>query len=205
MGPRQRARKGTRRRNLRKNPRMSLTIGVDVGGTKVAAGVVDERGRIIEKLRRATPAASPERTAAAIAAAVTELLGRHEVTAVGVGAAGFVDEAGGIVVFAPNLAWRDEPLRTKLTGLVGLPVTVDNDGNPAPGPKSGSARRAGTRTSSSFPSAPASGPASSWTADSTGAGGGWRGSRGTPGWCQTGGCAVAGTGAAGNSTPAAAP
>ena len=44
---------------------MSLTIGVDVGGTKVAAGVVDERGRVIEKLRRATPAASPERTAAA--------------------------------------------------------------------------------------------------------------------------------------------
>jgi glucokinase len=108
---------------------MSLTIGVDVGGTKVAAGAVDERGRIVEKLRRATPAASPERTAAAIAAAVTELLGRHEVTAVGVGAAGFVDAAGGTVAFAPNLAWRGEPLRTKLTSMLGLPVTVDNDGN----------------------------------------------------------------------------
>jgi len=108
---------------------MSLTIGVDVGGTKVAAGVVDERGRIIEKLRRATPAASPERTAAAIADAVNELRGRHEATAVGVGAAGFVDEAAGTVVFAPNLAWRDEPLRAKLAGMVGLPVTVDNDGN----------------------------------------------------------------------------
>jgi len=117
------------RRNLRKNPRMSLTIGVDVGGTKVAAGVVGERGRIVEKLRRSTPAGSPERTAAAIAAAVTELRGRHEVAAVGVGAAGFVDAAGGIVAFAPNLAWRGEPLRAKLTGMVGLPVTVDNDGN----------------------------------------------------------------------------
>ncbi len=126
---RNRARISPWRRNLRKNPRMSLTIGVDVGGTKVAAGVVDERGRIVEKLRRATPAASPERTAAAIAAVVTELLGRHAVTAVGVGAAGFVDEAGGTVVFAPNLAWRGEPLRTKLTGMVGLPVMVDNDGN----------------------------------------------------------------------------
>ena len=129
MGPRRRARQGTRRRNLRKNPRMSLTIGVDVGGTKVAAGVVGERGRIVEKLRRSTPAGSPERTAAAIAAAVTELRGRHEVAAVGVGAAGFVDAAGGIVAFAPNLAWRGEPLRAKLTGMVGLPVTVDNDGN----------------------------------------------------------------------------
>jgi glucokinase len=126
---RNRARISPWRRNLRKNPRMSLTIGVDVGGTKVAAGVVDERGRIVEKLRRATPAASPERTAAAIAAVVTELLGRHAVTAVGVGAAGFVDEAGGTVAFAPNLAWRGEPLRAKVTGLVGLPVTVENDGN----------------------------------------------------------------------------
>jgi len=41
---------------------MTLTIGVDVGGTKVAAGVVDERGKIIESLRRRTPAASPAHT-----------------------------------------------------------------------------------------------------------------------------------------------
>jgi glucokinase len=108
---------------------MSLTIGVDIGGTKVAAGVVDDRGHIIEKLRRATPAASPERTAAVIAEVVTELLGRHDASAVGVGAAGFVDEAGGTVAFAPNLAWRGEPLRTKVAGMVGLPVTVENDGN----------------------------------------------------------------------------
>jgi glucokinase len=108
---------------------MSPTIGVDVGGTKVAAGVVDDHGRILEKLRRATPAASPERTAAVIAGVVTELLGRHDVSAVGVGAAGFVDEAGGTVAFAPNLAWRGEPLRAKVAGLVGMPVTVENDGN----------------------------------------------------------------------------
>ena len=52
---------------------MSLTIGVDVGGTKVAAGVVDELGTIVEKLRRATPSSSPARTEQVIAAAVTEL------------------------------------------------------------------------------------------------------------------------------------
>jgi len=108
---------------------MSLTIGVDVGGTKVAAGVVDDRGRIVEKLRRATPAASPERTAAVIAEVVTELLGRHDASAVGVGAAGFVNASAGTVAFAPNLAWRAEPLRTKLAGLVGRPVTVENDAN----------------------------------------------------------------------------
>jgi glucokinase len=108
---------------------MSLTIGVDIGGTKVAAGVVDEHGKIIERVRRPTPSASPGRTEQVIAEAVTDLLGRHQVTAVGLGAAGFVDEWGGAVRFAPNLAWRDEPLRQRIEGLIGLPVVVENDAN----------------------------------------------------------------------------
>ena len=53
---------------------VTLAIGVDVGGTKVAAGVVDEDGRIIAKVKRSTPAASPSRTEQAIADAVTDLL-----------------------------------------------------------------------------------------------------------------------------------
>src|SRR5262245_49219802 len=57
---------------------MSLAIGVDVGGTKVAAGVVDDNGTVIEKLRRYTPAASPDETINVIAGVVTELTGRHE-------------------------------------------------------------------------------------------------------------------------------
>jgi glucokinase len=108
---------------------MSLTIGVDIGGTKVAAGVVDEHGKIIERVRRPTPSASPGRTEQVIAEAVTDLRDRHRVTAVGLGAAGFVDERGGAVRFAPNLAWRDEPLRQRIEGLIGLPVVVENDAN----------------------------------------------------------------------------
>jgi glucokinase len=108
---------------------MSLTIGVDIGGTKVAAGVVDEHGKIIERVRWPTPSASPGRTEQVIAGAVTDLLGRHQVTAVGLGAAGFIDETGGAVRFAPNLAWRNEPLRQRIEGLVGLPVVVENDAN----------------------------------------------------------------------------
>jgi glucokinase len=110
---------------------MSLTIGVDVGGTKVAAGVVDERGRIIEKLKRSTPSASPERTAQVISDAVLELLGRHRAAAVGIGAAGFVDEVQSSILFAPNLAWRDEPLKRHVEEHVGLPVVVENDANAA--------------------------------------------------------------------------
>jgi len=110
---------------------MGLTIGVDVGGTKVAAGVVDERGQIIEKLRQFTPAASPDETAEVIAAVVTDLLTRHQVDAVGIGVAGFVDQTRSTVLFAPNLAWRDEPVKKLVEERIGRPVVVENDANAA--------------------------------------------------------------------------
>jgi glucokinase len=109
---------------------MALTIGVDIGGTKVAGGVVDDDGRILQKVRRPTPSSSPEETAAAIAEVVDILKATHpQVTAVGLGAAGFVDESRSTVLFAPNLAWRDEPIKDKVEGLVGFPVVVENDAN----------------------------------------------------------------------------
>ncbi|HEX6520643.1 MAG TPA: ROK family glucokinase [Streptosporangiaceae bacterium] len=108
---------------------MTLAIGVDIGGTKVAAGVVDTDGRIIAKLKRSTPAASPARTEDAIAGVVTELLADHDVAAIGVGAAGFVDAARSRMLFAPNLAWRDEPLKQRIEERIGRAVMVDNDAN----------------------------------------------------------------------------
>lgn len=108
---------------------MGLAIGVDVGGTKVAAGVVDEDGRIVEKLRRPTPSSDPMQTADTIAAAVTDLRGRHEIGAVGLGVAGFVDEARARVVFAPNLAWRDAPVKKAVEDRLGVSVVVENDAN----------------------------------------------------------------------------
>jgi glucokinase len=110
---------------------MSLMVGVDVGGTKVAAGVVDADGHIIEKLKRCTPAASTELTAKVVADAVTELRGRHDVGGVGIGAAGFVDGYRSNVLFAPHLAWRHEPLKKEVEDLVGLPVVMENDANAA--------------------------------------------------------------------------
>ncbi|MET9068641.1 ROK family glucokinase [Streptosporangium sandarakinum] len=108
---------------------MALTIGVDIGGTKVAAGVVDEDGRIVENLLRPTPAQSPEKVAETIAEVVRELSKGRSIEAVGLGAAGFVDETRSVVRFAPNLAWREEPLQKKVSDLVGLPVVVENDAN----------------------------------------------------------------------------
>jgi glucokinase len=110
---------------------MSLTIGVDVGGTKVAAGVVDENGRIVEKLKRFTPAGSPDDTIGVIAGVVNELLSRYQVEAIGIGAAGFVDQTRSTVQFAPNLAWRHEPVKKLVEERIRRPVVVENDANAA--------------------------------------------------------------------------
>ena len=108
---------------------MTLTIGVDVGGTKVAAGVVDEDGTILARTRRPTPSTSPDDVEQTIAALVAELRDGRDIEAVGIGAAGFIDVNRATVLFAPNLAWRDEPLRDDVSKLIGLPVVVENDAN----------------------------------------------------------------------------
>ena len=110
---------------------MGLTIGVDIGGTKVAAGVVDEQGGIVASARRDTPSNDPAKIEMLIADVVRELQASHDIEAVGIGAAGFVDAARSTVVFAPNLAWRDEPLRRNLEKRCGLAVVVENDANAA--------------------------------------------------------------------------
>ncbi|GAA0625098.1 ROK family glucokinase [Kribbella sandramycini] len=110
---------------------MGLSIGIDVGGTKIAAGVVDDEGAIIARAHRDTPADSVDATAAAICAAAAELIGEHEIEAVGIGAAGFVSSDRSTVLFAPNLAWRDEPLGARVAAELKIPVVVENDANAA--------------------------------------------------------------------------
>ncbi|GAA3626150.1 ROK family glucokinase [Kineosporia mesophila] len=110
-----------------------LAIGVDIGGTKVAAGVVDTSGAVIARARRATPSrhADARVVEATIADVVDELRQGREITGVGIGAAGFVDADRARVLFAPHLAWRNEPLRDGVAAAVGLPVVVENDANAA--------------------------------------------------------------------------
>lgn len=111
---------------------MSLTIGVDVGGTKVAGGVVAEDGTILVQHRVHTPARDAGATTTAITSVIETLRTGHEVAGVGIGIAGFVDAARSTVYFAPNLlGWRDGPLRQVLESRVGLPVVVENDANAA--------------------------------------------------------------------------
>ena len=110
------------------------TVGVDIGGTKIAGGVVNDTGGVIARARADTPhrSTTPDVVENTIVSVVEELfaqVGKERVTAVGIGAAGFVAADRATVVFAPHLSWRDEPLQSRLVGRIGLPVTVDNDAN----------------------------------------------------------------------------
>ena len=93
---------------------MTIAMGVDVGGTKIAAGLVDESGEILQMTRVETPATDVSQIAEAIGGACRELASCHEVEAIGIGAAGFVDAKRENVVFSANLAWREEPLARRV-------------------------------------------------------------------------------------------
>jgi glucokinase len=111
---------------------VTLTIGVDVGGTKVAGGVVDETGTVLAHNRRDTPAEDQAGTRDTIIAVAAELAAKFpQASAIGIGAAAWIDAAGSTVLFAPNLAWRDEPLRDYVAKAVGLPTVLENDANVA--------------------------------------------------------------------------
>lgn len=110
---------------------VELTIGVDVGGTKIAAGVVDPDGKLIEKVRVETPATTAQAVERGIVTAVRQLLDRHHAVSVGLAVAGFVDEKRSTLRFAPNLPMVERPLRQIVGDAVGVPVVVENDANAA--------------------------------------------------------------------------
>ncbi len=115
---------------------VTQNIGVDVGGTKIAASAVDDLGRIAARSLRETPAQDVDAIATAVAQVVQDLSDTaaerdEHIGAVGVACAGFVDADGDTVLFAPNLAWRDEPLADRVRERSGLPVLLENDANAA--------------------------------------------------------------------------
>jgi glucokinase len=107
---------------------MGLAIGVDIGGTKVAAGVVDDEGVVVAERRRSTPGDS-DAALDAVAGVVADLRESFDVTAVGIAAAGYVNAERTTMMFAPNLPWADVPVRRILEDRLGLPVDLENDAN----------------------------------------------------------------------------
>jgi glucokinase len=106
-------------------------VGIDIGGTKIAAGVVTSDGRILRKETSPTPQ-NQDHLVRHILAIIEDLQGHHpEVTAVGVGAAGMIDWPTGHIRWAPNNSYSDLPLQQLLAEGSGLSAVVENDANAA--------------------------------------------------------------------------
>ena len=111
--------------------RLRATIGLDIGGTKISGCVIDSNGLVLARGRKDTPAQDPGAIVSESADLIRELSFEREIDAVGVACAAFIDRTGSTVLFAPNLAWRDLPLKQLLETALELPVTVENDANAA--------------------------------------------------------------------------
>jgi glucokinase len=122
-------------------PAQQLAMGVDIGGTKIAAGVVDEGGTIVQQIR--TPMAANGDASAGLSAVVSaiktlgEKLGAGSflskaVRGIGLCSPGPIDPNAGVVINPPNLpCWRNYPLVAEVARIFGVPVKLDNDGNAA--------------------------------------------------------------------------
>jgi len=106
-------------------------VGIDIGGTKIAGALVDPNGVIVRELKVPTPATDPDAIADAVVGLIKDLSQDADVVAAGVAAAGFVDASRANIVYAPNLSWRNEPFKAKLSAKLDLPVFIDNDANAA--------------------------------------------------------------------------
>jgi glucokinase len=115
-----------------------MTIGVDIGGTKVAAGLVDSTGEISHKTRAPMMATGDAATGfAAVKAAIDAVFSefpeaRGAVTGIGLCSPGPLDPKTGVVLNPPNVpCWRNYPLAAEVERVFGVPARVDNDANAA--------------------------------------------------------------------------
>jgi glucokinase len=105
-------------------------IGVDVGGTKIAAGVIDPHGVIERRVERPTPTASQKELLATLDGIVDDLLG-DGVAALGFGLCSTIDQRTGRVVSSAHIPLADLDFRDRMHERFSLPVAIDNDGNAA--------------------------------------------------------------------------
>ena len=108
-------------------------IGIDLGGTGIKIGVVDESGAILSQGETPTLAGRPyEDIIADMGRCMLDVMARggfeeKDIASIGVGIPGVADEKTGHVIFCTNLGWSDVPLRTELQKYLNKPVYIDND------------------------------------------------------------------------------
>lgn len=111
---------------------MSLTIGIDIGGTKVLGGIVDDQGAVLQSARRDTPREGGRKLTEAIAEVALELAADSSISSVGLSAAGFISSDRKTVLATPNIAgWNGINLADELQAIINLPVILENDANAA--------------------------------------------------------------------------
>lgn len=108
-----------------------FAIGLDIGGTGIKAGLVDTEGNILSRHEVPTPADDTQAVEDAVVELINQLASNNTVIAAGVAAAGFIDENQSTVYYAPNIAWRNEKLKSKLELRTELPIVIENDANAA--------------------------------------------------------------------------
>jgi glucokinase len=111
---------------------MGYTVGIDIGGTKVLGGVVDQTGAVIRRARRDTPTEGGVALTQAIADIALELMKDEEIESVGVSVAAFISADRKTILATPNIKdWNGVNLDYELTTRIGLPVVIENDANSA--------------------------------------------------------------------------
>ncbi len=115
-------------------------VGVDIGGTNIVVGLIPMEGGAPRGLRRLSTLSENgaadvvERVVGAVETSMEEVLAeeggsREDVAGIGIGAPGPLNRESGVLLEAPNLGWRDFPLRDLVSEPLGLPATLDNDAN----------------------------------------------------------------------------
>lgn len=111
-------------------------ICLDIGGTKVLGAIFDEDNKIIHRLKKKTKAGgdSSENVEEVIISVVDEMIGEAElkksqIEAIAAGAPGVINQETGVVLFSPNLPWRDYDIRTPIEKKFGAPFFIGNDVN----------------------------------------------------------------------------
>jgi glucokinase len=108
------------------------SIGIDIGGTKIAGALVDDAGNILNEQKIPSPIDDSDQMIEAIGSIIAELGSDQEVVGVGVAAAGFMSADREIMYHSPNIAaWRNEPLKKRIETQTKLPVMLENDANAA--------------------------------------------------------------------------
>ncbi len=108
-----------------------FTVGIDIGGTKIASALVDQHGKLLREKRVPTPANDSAALTQTVVDLIREMSEGHKVIGAGVAAAGFIDAEQANIVYAPNLSWRNEPLKARLESQLDIPVVIENDANAA--------------------------------------------------------------------------